>query len=174
MALFMPLAALLWLKPAYRTPQLGPMLGTWLVLFLAAPLVVGAISATGPWLGARPQRSAWPGPTLAAEATRAWHDATGKPLGIVAGDTWESGLVSAYSADRPSVFVEADPRFNPWIDPARISREGVLAVWQGGAEVPPPYDGLGPFAATGTVEAPFARADGPKATLHWAARPPAE
>jgi hypothetical protein len=151
------------------------MLSTWLALFLATPPVIGLVSAAGPWLGARPQRSAWPGPALAAEATGAWHHATGKPVGIVAGDTWESGLVSTYSADRPSVYVEADPRFNPWIDPARIAREGVLVVWQGGADVPPaPYDGLGPFAATGTVEAPFAGTDGPKAALRWAARPPTE
>lgn len=173
--IWVTLAAVLWLRPAYRQGRLAAMLTVWMALFGLAPVICGAVSWIGPRIGEVPQRTAWPGAQLAAEATQAWHAVTGRPLTIVAGETWSSGLVSTYSPDRPSVYVDGEPRFNPWVSPARIAREGMLVVWTGDDPQPPPeYHAFAPFADTGTVQAPFAGRFGPHASLHYAVRLPTE
>lgn len=68
-----------------------------------------------------------------------WRRETGLPLRIVAGDLWIAGLVATHASDRPSVLVEGSLRLSPWIDRARIEREGFLAVWWRAASDPPDY-----------------------------------
>ena len=43
-----------------------------------------------------------------------WHAVVGgAPLAIVAGDTWIAGNIAFYAAERPSVFIDADPGQEP-------------------------------------------------------------
>lgn len=86
-----------------------------------------------------PQRTSWPQAEIAAELQRIWRDATGEPLRLVAGDLWTGGMVVAFATDRPSLLVEGSLRLSPWIEPARIAREGVLTVWWRTREDPPDY-----------------------------------
>ena len=45
-----------------------------------------------------------------------WHAVVGDVrLAIVAGDVWIAGNIAFYGADRPSVFIDADPAKSPWI-----------------------------------------------------------
>lgn len=37
--------------------------------------------------------------------------------------------MAVYSADRPSVFIEADEAKSPWVDRAEIGRQGAVIVW---------------------------------------------
>lgn len=174
MIVWLSLALLLWIRPVYVQRRLPAMLGAWLALFVATPLALGFASLLGPAIGAAPLRTAWPSPELAQQLTAIWREETGKPLKLVAGDTWESGLVSTYSPDAPSVFVQAIPRINPWVDAERIARDGVLVVWNAALPYPfMPYESLGPFTATGEVTAPFGPASKvPAVHFRWAIRPP--
>ena len=170
--LWLPLAALMLLRPAYLRSRLGSMLTIWLGLFVATPVVTALIALTGPAFLAKPQRMSMPAPELAAALSAEWRRITPARLGIVAGETWPSGIVSVYSPDAPSVFVGADPRLNPWISPERLAREGVLVVWpEASGEMPAAYRALGPFAAEGVVGAHVGRASGDM-RLRFAARPP--
>jgi hypothetical protein len=98
------------------------------------------------------------GPELARQATAIWHEKTGQPLHIVAGPTWEAGVITAYAPTHPSSFVGADIRKSPWITPDRLAREGALVVWPGTSETPPDdFIKLGPFLATGAFSLPYYR-----------------
>ena len=65
---------------------------------------------------------------LAVEVTRLWHEAFGIPLRIASASQAYGHAIAFYSADAPSEF--SDLRFDrsPWITPARIAAEGLLAA----------------------------------------------
>ncbi|MCX5511967.1 hypothetical protein C3941_07840 [Kaistia algarum] len=173
MLIWLPLATVLTLKPVYERRRLSWMLAAWLAIFVGAPVIAAAISAGGPHVGIQPQRTSLPGPELADGLMAAWRSTTPAPLRIVAGDTWESGLVSAYSPDRPSVFVGGATLLNPWIDGARIDREGLLVVWPESPNgMPAQYRTLGPFAAEGVVTERVPGTSGKELRFGWAARLP--
>lgn len=67
----------------------------------------------------------------ARDATRLWHEKTGQPLRIVAGDNQQAMVMAFYSPDSPSVFTDFDPRHAPWITSQRVEREGILVVCAG-------------------------------------------
>ncbi|HZP20185.1 MAG TPA: glycosyltransferase family 39 protein [Bauldia sp.] len=175
MPIWIGLAVVLLLRPAYRQSRLGPMLLVWGSIFVAAPLATGLVTILGPALAGSqaPRRAAFPGEVIAAQLTALWRQNTGEPLRIVAGDTWTSGVVAAYSPDRPSVFVDAGTDINPWISPQRLATEGALVVWDTDTPEPPPdLASLGPFTAIGKVSAPYPGAHDRIAFFRWAIRPP--
>lgn len=94
----------------------------WAGLIVAAPIVDYASMLAGARVAVAPGRE------LAAAATREWRAATGRPLAIVAGSGWWAGAVTFHAADRPSQFIDFDPRHAPWITPERLDRDGALAV----------------------------------------------
>jgi len=62
---------------------------------------------------------------LALEVERLWHETTGKPLKIVGSyDNLVYGTVF-YFADRPTTQEIVSPRLTPWVDDARIARDGI-------------------------------------------------
>jgi 4-amino-4-deoxy-L-arabinose transferase-like glycosyltransferase len=77
---------------------------------------------------------------LAQAATQFWHAKTGIPLSIVAGSIYHeknpqafygdayADVVTFYSDDRPSEFIDFDFARSPWIDRQRLAREGLLIV----------------------------------------------
>jgi len=67
---------------------------------------------------------------LAREATRQWRQRTGSPLAYVAGGRLYPGAISFYSPDRPHGFVKFDFGQAPWVTPADLARDGLLAVCQ--------------------------------------------
>ena len=62
----------------------------------------------------------------------------------MAGDVWLAGNVAFYGADRPSVFIDADPVKSPWIKPEALVQRGAVLIWS--ASDPPPA-WLGRFPA---------------------------
>jgi 4-amino-4-deoxy-L-arabinose transferase-like glycosyltransferase len=62
---------------------------------------------------------------VAERVEQAWHDATGRPLRVVGGS---SNLLLGsvpYFAERPSIYEIATPQLTPWVDEARIARDGI-------------------------------------------------
>jgi 4-amino-4-deoxy-L-arabinose transferase-like glycosyltransferase len=62
---------------------------------------------------------------VAERVEQAWHDTTDRPLRVVGGS---SNLLLGsvpYFAERPSVYEIATPQLTPWVDEARIARDGI-------------------------------------------------
>jgi hypothetical protein len=78
----------------------------------------------------KPIRVVWPAKAIAERFDRIWTTETGgKPLKLVAGEAWITGLVGIPHRDKPSVFTDAEFDIAPWVDAARAEREGVLVLW---------------------------------------------
>jgi hypothetical protein len=62
---------------------------------------------------------------VAERVETAWHDTTDRPLRVVGG---ASNLLlgsAPYFAERPSIYEIVTPQLTPWVDEARIAREGI-------------------------------------------------
>jgi 4-amino-4-deoxy-L-arabinose transferase-like glycosyltransferase len=95
------------------------------------PIGYAAVMAYGPTRDGRPVRVGWPQAAISERLVEAWARETGRPLRIVAGDSWIAGLVGVGAPSLPSIFTFGDPALAPWITPARVEREGMLIVWDG-------------------------------------------
>ena len=71
----------------------------------------------------------YPGKEIAKEITQQWHSKNNTPLKYIVGPRWEVGVISLYSKDRPSVYIEADPQASFWIDEDKLKQYGALFVW---------------------------------------------
>ena len=66
---------------------------------------------------------------LLMEATeREWRKDTGKPLKLIAGPFVLVSTAAFYGKDRPSTFAHFSNYLSPWVDDARIGREGVAIL----------------------------------------------
>lgn len=100
----------------------------WLVL---VSLLAGLNLAFGAQWRKRPTRVDWPTQSLALNARHSWAQWNRCPLDTVAGDSWLAGLIATASQPGPSVLIEGDPRFSPWVTPERMQQHG--ALWVGSA-----------------------------------------
>lgn len=108
--------------------------------WLASPLVLK-----------EPSRELFPGPALAAAAAEAWHAEVGQEAAgarapaYLIGSFWLAGNIAYYGDWADSdVFVNGLLPNSPWVKPARLRREGALAVWRiggkaGEGDAPPPW-----------------------------------
>ncbi len=123
--------------------------------------------------GPHPPRPLWPEAAIAQRLSDAWHAATGTPLRVVAGNQWLAGLVALAAPDRPSIYAGFDRAASFWITPERLSREGMLVVWEDGEKLPPPILALAADHPSG--EESFAWSPAPEAVplkLHFIVVPP--
>ena len=110
-------------------------------LLIAAALMHGlgftyyAFRQSAPYavLAERRADSAYPAQKMSAAAVAHWRAATHCPLRIVAGD-FEAGLVSAYSAEFPAVFISTSA--TPWVTEATQEKHGVLYVFDSTVVLP--------------------------------------
>jgi hypothetical protein len=61
-------------------------------------------------------------------ADRAWHKDTGKPLKLIAGPFVLVSSASFYGQDRPSTYAQFSRYLSPWVDDARIARDGMVVM----------------------------------------------
>ena len=136
---FSGLFCVLYLSPLLRRDRVGWAAWTWVVVAVGALLFVGLGKGFSAYVRDAPSRHLYPGPETANYFTRAWREATGRPLKTVVGTAWIGGNLAFYSDDRPSVFVAGDPIQGFWIDADDLKRGGALLIWQTarhGAEPP--------------------------------------
>ena len=118
----------------------------WLIILVTVPVVFAVQQTVGGRFIRKPLRSAFPGPELARVVEQRWHAVVGDVrLPIVAGDVWIAGNIAFYGADRPSVFIDADPTRSPWIAPGALARQGAVLIWSA-SEGPPEWLGRFPAA----------------------------
>jgi 4-amino-4-deoxy-L-arabinose transferase-like glycosyltransferase len=65
---------------------------------------------------------------IAQAVEQAWRAQTNEPLGIVGGNRPLVDGSNFYFTDRPATFVITEPARTPWVDQARIEREGIAIV----------------------------------------------
>jgi hypothetical protein len=65
---------------------------------------------------------------IAQAVERAWHETSDKPLRIVGGNRPVVDGSNFYFTDPPATFVVTEPMRTPWVDQARIAREGIAIV----------------------------------------------
>ena len=65
---------------------------------------------------------------VARQVTDLWHAYAGKPLRIVSGTEGYALAATFYSADHPSDFIDLSRSKAPWIDDARLGREGLAII----------------------------------------------
>ena len=65
---------------------------------------------------------------VAAAAEREWRQTTTAPLRLVGGPFALAGPAAFYMADRPSTYADFSPYLSPWVDQARLAREGVAII----------------------------------------------
>lgn len=64
----------------------------------------------------------------AAAAERAWRQTTNAPLRLVAGPFALISSTAFYVTDRPSTYADFSHYLSPWVDDARIARDGVAII----------------------------------------------
>jgi len=157
-------------------PRLARGLGVWLLL---ASLLSAAYLAWGARWRQQPTRTDWPAAALAAQAQASWQALSSCPLDVVAGDYWLAGLVAA-GPGRPSVLIDGDARFSPWVTAQRLRAHGALWLWLADATPlapPAPLDALRADAdlvpRDGRWQLPWPRrTDGQPLSVHWRAYVP--
>lgn len=93
-----------------------------LVLLVAAPVAIT--------VERRAEKPFSPRQVLAEEVTFQWRERFSEPLSIVAGTRPYPESIAFYSSDHPSVFIDLNERYSPWIDESRLKREGIAVVCQ--------------------------------------------
>jgi 4-amino-4-deoxy-L-arabinose transferase-like glycosyltransferase len=76
-----------------------------------------------------PSSANFPGKIIAQQLTHEWHQKYHQPLRFVAGSRWLAGNIAFYSSDRPSVYIDWNKQFSPWINETRLKQSGALFVW---------------------------------------------
>ena len=126
-ALFlMPIAATVFGLPRAAGGSLSVLwrflAGWFAVALLAAPLAAILSFTSGTAQAVEPRRE------VAIEATRAWHEAFGRPLRFVAGSEAYGLGAPFYSPDAPELFDILKPDTLPWASLEDVSREGLLII----------------------------------------------
>jgi 4-amino-4-deoxy-L-arabinose transferase-like glycosyltransferase len=106
------------------------------VAALVASITLGALLASPAiaWIrhvnGTKEARSYYR--LLAVEAAARFQTATGRPLSIVAGDPLLAVAATFYAPGHPDALPGPDLATAPWITPARLAREGFVALCKSG------------------------------------------
>jgi 4-amino-4-deoxy-L-arabinose transferase-like glycosyltransferase len=64
----------------------------------------------------------------AAAAEREWRQTSDRPLHLVAGSFALASAAAFYIADKPSTYADFSPYLSPWVDDARLAREGAAII----------------------------------------------
>jgi 4-amino-4-deoxy-L-arabinose transferase-like glycosyltransferase len=99
------------------------------VLPLVALIYAGTM-VFGPSINRRPSPVNWPQAEIANRMHANWAKATKLPLRIVIGDSEPAGLVALTAPALPSLVIDGDLEFSPWVTPERIAAQGALVVWR--------------------------------------------
>ena len=91
------------------------------VMVAVAPLIAGVVHGGG-------APSAMHSRLLAQRVAHEWRRVTDRPLRMVAGESDLAYGVAAYLPSRPSAFPDFDRKLGPWVDAARLRRDGVAIV----------------------------------------------
>lgn len=153
------------------------LVGVIAAIYLIAPVAMQIVFSFAPgWFGDN-RASNWPAAAAARTFTEIYHTRTGRPLEYIAGERVAAAQIAVMSADRPHVFIGADPAHAPWIGSADFRNKGGVVFWQiRGADASPPAElvaRLPAFVEEAPLRLPWARGGGDPVRIGWAIVPPA-
>lgn len=121
------------LIPAEGLARLYPRLlrGMAVWLALVTLLMAGYVQWGGQWRN-RPSRMDWPQTALAQQAQTLWAAHSRCALDSVSGDYWLAGLAATAQPQLPSVMIEGNAAYSPWMSVGRLARHGTLVVFEDG------------------------------------------
>ena len=70
----------------------------------------------------------YPAQDIANYVTAQWQEKYHKPLKYIAGSRYVGGYIAFYSHDHPSVYVEWNDKFSPWINLADMKKYGAVFI----------------------------------------------
>lgn len=175
-AFFMlPLLIMLALEPAITRDAVRGVLRAAVIFLLGALLVAPAVAYASFYFQLKGMVDV--SPAAARDAERLWHARFGEPVRIVTGSEKYSLAQPFYASDKADEFTHFNMHEAPWIDRARIEREGLLSI----CEVDDQHclNASRSFATAATVEVPrmiersFGGLTGPSQSLVYIMTPPA-
>ena len=106
----------------------------------------------------KPSRTGWPDRALAAEIEQIWQTHSRCSLSLVAGEYWLAETVAINLRPRASAIPDADMTLAPWVDEARLAKQGAFLIWQtGDARWRDALPQAGQWDAAGEVQVPWPR-----------------
>jgi 4-amino-4-deoxy-L-arabinose transferase-like glycosyltransferase len=116
---------LVWIQPQITRARLMRFLVVFSTYFIL--LIVAYCAA---FIRAKDPSSAnFPGKVIAASLTEEWQKTYHRPLKFIGGSRWLGGNIAFYSKDRPSVYIDWNKKFSPWINETKMKKEGAIFVW---------------------------------------------
>jgi 4-amino-4-deoxy-L-arabinose transferase-like glycosyltransferase len=76
-----------------------------------------------------PSSANFPGKIIARTLTDTWQTTYHTPLQYIAGTRWIAGNIAFYSKDKPTVYIDWNKKFSPWIDEPQMKKAGAIFVW---------------------------------------------
>src|SRR5262249_35237388 len=142
--LFLGLWVVMTVGAAIDRARLTRVVAVWAIVFVGLAAAFIADYTLLPKIDHRYRAAFFPGERLADGIATRFHAATGTPLRYVVGTMWAGGNIAHYSADRPRVLIDGDPRRAPWIDLADLEAQGAAVVWVVGDPnvLPPEYSAV--------------------------------
>jgi 4-amino-4-deoxy-L-arabinose transferase-like glycosyltransferase len=172
--LFLGLWIVMTVRPFLDRDRLARVGAAWAAVFVLFALVFVINYTVLPRFNHRYYAEFYPGNKLGDILTQRFHAATGQPLHYVIGSMWDGGNLAHYSPDQPHVLIDGEPERAPWIDMARLRKDGAIVVWtQSDPKVlPPQLAAVAPGAVVGApFDLPMRRGDG-AVHIGWAVLKP--
>ncbi len=126
---FIGLWAVVMMRPALSQTAVQKFAASWVLIFIVGLVAYFGSEYLHPYVKHTTKRTHFPGPQIAEQITKEWHDRFHTSLDFVIGDTWPAGNVAFYSDDRPSVFIDGDPLISSWINKDEFKAHGGVIVW---------------------------------------------
>lgn len=151
-----------------------------LVVAVHVLMAVGYAVARGPLAhySGRPARSTFPGPDIAQLMQQAWdRHVPGKPLRLVASDTWFGGNIAINLEPPAQVFINASYAESPWLSPDHALDCGVLVAYSRTTRGEPAQALLRlreQAAWTGVDSLRWSSGKSPMIEIEWGIIPPSE
>ena len=141
-------------------------------------MAVGYAVARGPlaYYSGHAARSTFPGAIISTEMNRLWRaHVPGVPLRLVASDTWLGGNIATHISPATNVFIDADYKESPWLNPKSALDCGVLIAYSETTRGAPAAALKNLFdRATwhGVANIPWSGSRSPVIVINWAIIPP--
>jgi 4-amino-4-deoxy-L-arabinose transferase-like glycosyltransferase len=169
-----PLVIMLALEPAITRAAVRGVLRA-VTLFLAGAVLLSPLIAILSFQ-AQFKDTSDVNDVAARDAARLWHETFDKPVRVVTGSEKYSIAQPFYGPDSPSEFTHFNFEQAPWLDRARIEREGLLVICRADEkyclEAARPYAHEGTREIKVTIQRTFAGIAGPRHDLVYFMTPP--
>jgi len=168
--LFLGLWIVMVAAPELNAERVNRVVAAWAFVFAVLAIAFIVNYSVMPMIDHRYRAVLYPGDKIATALTQRFHDATGRKLSYVIGSMWDGGNLAHYSADRPHVLIDGQPRRAPWIDMNDLHAKGAMVVWTNSDDkvLPPKFAAIAPGAEVGEpFDLPMRRGFG-TAHVGWA------